>query len=136
MSHVSPHFRLEEFAVSRDYPDLAKVIKFTSSDDIKLWVLCSTILEPLRERFGPIRVLSGKRTPELNEAIGGSVGSDHLFEMVSCAADITSRAPLNCFRLIRRSMPFGFGQLIWYKKQNFFHVSLPTPKHRGEAWEK
>jgi zinc D-Ala-D-Ala carboxypeptidase len=47
--------------------------------------LCFEVLQPLRDNFGPIRVTSGYRSPELNRAVGGSSTSDH---MSGAAADI------------------------------------------------
>jgi hypothetical protein len=36
-----------------------------------LYILCSSVLEPLRLRFGAIIITSGFRSKELNERIGG-----------------------------------------------------------------
>ena len=48
--------------------------------------LCEHVLQRVRDHFGkPVTVTSGYRSPELNEAIGGSVTSDHCQGM---AADI------------------------------------------------
>ena len=35
------------------------------------------IVQPVRDQFGPTRINSGYRSPELNEAIGGSSHSQH-----------------------------------------------------------
>lgn len=43
-----------------------------------LRVLCAGYLEPLRARFGPVRITSGFRCPELNAEIGGSSSSAHM----------------------------------------------------------
>ena len=45
---------------------------------LNLAYLCHTVLQPLRDRFGPIRINSGYRCPELNEAVGGVANSHHL----------------------------------------------------------
>lgn len=39
--------------------------------------LVTNILQPLRDKFGPIVVTSGYRSQALNKAIGGSTTSDH-----------------------------------------------------------
>jgi len=39
--------------------------------------LVHQVLQPVRERFGPIHVTSGFRTPELCRKIGSSVSSNH-----------------------------------------------------------
>lgn len=50
--------------------------------------LCVNILQPLRDKFGPIYITSGFRSVELNNEIGGSKWSNHLY---GYAADIESR---------------------------------------------
>ena len=45
----------------------------------KLQALTDNILQPLRDKFGPVIVTSGYRSPEVNKAIGGSTTSHHCF---------------------------------------------------------
>jgi hypothetical protein len=52
---------------------------------VRLLELCERLLEPLRERFGPLIVSSGYRSLEVNAAIGGAANSAHLY---GCAADL------------------------------------------------
>lgn len=49
--------------------------------------LVENILQPIRDEFGSIRVLSGYRCPELNEKVNGSVTSNHIY---GTTADIES----------------------------------------------
>jgi hypothetical protein len=42
-----------------------------------LEALVENILQPVRDKFGPVVVTSGYRSPEVNKAIGGSATSDH-----------------------------------------------------------
>lgn len=134
---LTKHFKLREFAVSADHPELAAKIEFSEAEEIKAYLLCATILQPIRYRYGTVKILSGKRSSELNEAVGGAVYSDHLFEFVSAATDFTlSRASVkNCFEWIQNMLPFAFGQLIYYPDSHFVHVSLPIPKHYGEVFK-
>ena len=39
--------------------------------------LVDNVLQPLREKFGPVVVTSGYRSPAVNTKIGGSTTSDH-----------------------------------------------------------
>lgn len=39
--------------------------------------LVDNVLQPIRDKFGPIVVTSGYRSPAVNKAIGGSTTSDH-----------------------------------------------------------
>ena len=43
----------------------------------KLRFLVNELLQPMRDKLGPIRVTSGYRSPKLNRAIGGSTKSQH-----------------------------------------------------------
>ena len=55
-------------------------------EQANLQQLCEQVLQKVRDHFGkPVTVTSGYRSPELNEAIGGSTTSDHCKGM---AADI------------------------------------------------
>ena len=75
---LSRHFRLSEFTRSAtamrygidNEPDVESVEALQN--------LCIHVLEPLRKRFGVIKVTSGYRCPELNNKIGGSLSSQHL----------------------------------------------------------
>ena len=44
---------------------------------LKLTLLATELLQPLRERLGALRVTSGYRSPQLSEAIGSSSNSQH-----------------------------------------------------------
>lgn len=39
--------------------------------------LVDCVLQPVRDKFGPVTITSGLRVPELNKAVGGSTTSDH-----------------------------------------------------------
>lgn len=50
------------------------------ADTIKnLKLLAEHVLQPVRDKFGPVTVSSGYRTFMLNKAIGGSLNSDHCY---------------------------------------------------------
>ncbi len=42
-----------------------------------LQALVDNVLQPVRDKFGPITVTSGYRSPAVNKTIGGSATSDH-----------------------------------------------------------
>ena len=75
---LSPHFTREELCLSevavrhgiRNVPGPAVVENLTA--------LCKTILEPLREALGPVHILSGYRSAQLNATIGGARKSQHV----------------------------------------------------------
>ena len=80
---LSEHFTLGELTKSGSHPE---VYNIPSHEAIaNLTNLCKW-LEVLRLRAGtPIRINSGYRSPQLNKAIHGVAGSNH---MTGCAADI------------------------------------------------
>ncbi len=141
---LTKDFSISEFAVSADHPYLASKITFSEADKIKLFYLCSLILQPVRDWLHtPVKILSGKRSRALNSAIpGASPTSDHLFNFVSAACDFTISGfdmervwlQMQGTNISKNKQPFG--QLIFYPSKNFVHVSLPTPKHHGEVFTK
>lgn len=91
-------------------------------------------LDKVREEFGaPIRVSSGYRCPDLNEAVGGSDKSQH---MQGLAADLVVPDLPRLFRTIRKMG--GFDQLIWEEPSThrvWVHVSVAPKgaKPRGQV---
>jgi hypothetical protein len=94
--------------------------------------LCKYILQPLRGRVGPIKINSGYRSPQTNEAVGGAKTSQHL---KGEAADIEGINMTNAqlFRLIQE-MELPFDQLIWEfgteKEPSWVHVSYGIRNRR------
>ena len=75
---LTPHFSYEEMTYSA-WAERHGVEN--TPDDLQLLALfnlCQKLGEPLREVFGPIRVNSGFRCPEVNEGVGGVGRSKHL----------------------------------------------------------
>lgn len=81
--HLSPHFVLSEFAEH----DGVRVPAFAI---VQLQLLCQKYLEPLRERFGPVVVMSGYRTATYNARVGGAPNSFHIYrhDRQGAAADV------------------------------------------------
>ena len=141
--YSSKNFPFKEFTVSSDYPELAKQITLTDLDKFKIYSL-SAILEYARRLVdAPVYILSSKRSDILNEKVGGSNASDHLFKGNTAAVDFTVREASEyylwvLFNSIPAYFPQSYGQLIIYfkdndiEKPNFLHLSLPTKKHTIE----
>jgi len=70
--------------------------------------LVTNVLQPVRDKFGPLIISSGYRSAQLNVAIGGSTYSDHCLGM---AADIQAPGLDN-------------KQLALYIKDNFKYTQL------------
>jgi len=82
---LSPHFSFDELTVSSSRPALEPKNRLEAAAFItSLQSLCRGLLEPVREQFGPVAILSGFRCEALNAAIKGAANSQH---MVGEAAD-------------------------------------------------
>jgi len=80
---LSEHFTLGEMTRSNSHPEIYNIPSHEAIANLKR--VCEW-LEVLRERAGtPIRINSGYRSPQLNKAIHGVAGSNH---MTGCASDI------------------------------------------------
>ena len=87
---LSEHFTLGELTKSGSHPE---VYNIPSHEAIANLANLTKWLEVLRKRYNakygvgeePIRINSGYRSPQLNKAIHGVAGSNH---MTGCAADI------------------------------------------------
>lgn len=140
---LSPHFHIREFAVSSMFPLEAEAIEFSDTDISLLTIHSLTILEPIRSFFNiGIRVLSGKRTAQLNNKIGGERESDHLMMTpTSCAVDwcFTENNEMflsEVYKFANQYLRYSIGQFIYYPDKHFIHISLPTAKHRNEFLQK
>jgi hypothetical protein len=120
---LSKHFTVEEF----DCHNGARVMQ---RDYNGLEYLCKTFLEPLRKKFGRVRINSGYRTKEYNASIGGASNSMHVYTIHDGndqAADITCQrgTPREWHAVlanIRRKKRGGNGGLGLYG--TFLHVDI------------
>ena len=96
--------------------------------------LCKTIMQPIREKFGPLRINSCFRGPSVNAAVGGSKTSQHMVGEACDFVPLTSGITLNhVFDWIRKESKLPFGQVINEQPSatsKWIHVSL------GEPWRK
>lgn len=72
--NLSPHFTLAE--LTRTSSGLANVPN--AAETKALAALATSLLEPIRAKFGPVSIHSGYRSKAVNEAIGGSKSSQHM----------------------------------------------------------
>lgn len=77
---------------------------------------------PLTDKFGPLKITSGYRCPQLNKAVGGSSTSQH---MEGKALDLIPKnfTMAEVFKYIQDNMEFD--QLIW-EFDSWIHVSYNT----------
>ena len=74
---LSPNFTLQELTKSDTAVRLGIANEPNSDQIAKLQNLCETLLQPVRDKFGPVIVTSGYRSPDLCVKIGSSINSQH-----------------------------------------------------------
>ena len=135
---LSEHFKLSEFTQS-GIARRHKIKNVPGPREVeRLRFLCVKSLEPMRRRFGAIRITSGFRCKKLNALVGGSPTSQHV---LGEAADIhTGGRELSekMFGFAKQSIPFD--QLILEHNPAhgiyWLHISLRSdrPGNRHEAF--
>ena len=135
---LSEHFKLSEFTQSGT-ARRHKVKNVPGPREVeRLRFLCVKSLEPMRRRFGVIRITSGFRCKKLNALVGGSPTSQHV---LGEAADIhTGGRELSekMFGFAKKNIPFD--QLILEHNPAhgiyWLHISLRSdrPGNRHEAF--
>ena len=135
---LSEHFKLSEFTQSGT-ARRHKVKNVPGPREVeRLRFLCVKSLEPMRRRFGVIRITSGFRCKKLNALVGGSPTSQHV---LGEAADIhTGGRELSekMFGFAKQNIPFD--QLILEHNPAhgiyWLHISLRSdrPWNRHEAF--
>lgn len=143
---ISANFWLWEFVTSSDHPELLDDIELTDGEIDRIIFASRHILQPLRNHLyltghnPALRITSGKRSPELNVAVGGSRNSDHLADHKhgikrAFAFDVKPYDAILFPEMIAWLMPRSlmFKQLGIYKSGMFFHISLPDDslQYRG-----
>jgi zinc D-Ala-D-Ala carboxypeptidase len=115
---LSAHFSLEEFQKNDPIPPVC-IPAFAE--------LCKTILEPVRINFGvPMRITSGYRSVEANEAAHGQPNSEHVATEDYCAADFyIGGGARMVFDWMRTNTVLPYHQLILESGQSstVIHVS-------------
>jgi zinc D-Ala-D-Ala carboxypeptidase len=97
--------------------------------------LVDNVLQPLREKFGPIVVTSGYRSPAVNKAIGGSPTSDHC---LGYAADFEASIDNRELAIyIRDTMSFKQLILEFYRDgvpdSGWVHCSFQKDANKGQV---
>lgn len=129
---ISKHFTLTELT----HTNHGGVDNTPGPDELtKLFDLTRRALEPIRERFGPIRVTSGFRCKKLNDKIGGAMDSAHLY---GCAADIQAingASPTEIVSWVVMESGIDYDQVIDEQRgsSKWVHIGMLRPGHEQEA---
>tara|TARA_R100001594_G_scaffold11802_1_gene26427 strand:+ start:1006 stop:1503 length:498 start_codon:yes stop_codon:yes gene_type:complete len=82
---ISKNFTLHELTRSNVGTRLGLNNEPTKDGVHKLTVMVNSLIQPIRDKLGPIRITSAYRSPEINMAIGGSPNSQHCrYEAIDC----------------------------------------------------
>jgi len=127
---LSKNFYLNEFTVSAGMNIIA-----TKEQIFCLKVLCRDVLQPIRNKFGPVIVTSGLRNMESyrklkQQGYPASLTSDH-FAWSDANPRGTGAADLHCpsadimdvFNFVQEYLYYEIGQVIYYPGKNIIHVS-------------
>ena len=74
---LSDHFKLREFTLSGTAIRNGLDNTPSAVEIERLRALCVNVLEPLRKRFGVLRITSGYRSERVNKIVGGAARSQH-----------------------------------------------------------
>ena len=136
---LTRHFNLREFAISAAAVRHG-IDNVPPADAVeRIRALCREVLEPLRRRFGVIRVTSGYRCPAVNRIVGGVATSQHVRGE---AADINVgniEVGRKMYEFVRSRLDFDQLILEYRHKTGarWLHVSYRTDGvNRRQAFEK
>lgn len=133
------NFRYREFiksetAIRLNIPNEPSTIQWKNIE-----ALVINVLQPIRAKFGPIKITSGYRSAKLCQAIGSSTTSNHTRGE---AADIESfcgvplidifsyiYSNLECRELIAEYFPDGWIHVAYRKDGNVKNVKLKDKQH-------
>jgi hypothetical protein len=133
---LTKNFTLEEFLISQTAARLN--IDNTPSPSVisNLQLLCTNVLQPLRDKLGQMSISSGYRCSILNSRIGGAADSQHLYGQ---AADITIPTMGNAAlaEYIRDNLMFDQVILEFYQlgvpQSGWVHVSYTNGINRQQC---
>lgn len=131
MSDVSKHFSWAE--LTRTGSTELQAINRQEAEQYRaaLTALAMTILEPIRAKFGPIKINSAFRGASVNAKVGGSKTSQHLKgEAADIVAPSVTVEELHRWIVTESGLPYG--QCILEKTAparpySWVHVSLGAP---------
>ena len=136
-TQLTEHFKLREFIISATA--VRHGIDNTPPSDAveRLEALSREVLEPLRRRFGAIRITSGYRSERVNRLVGGAASSQHLRGEAADISIGSLEVGHKMYDFIRSRLDFD--QLIFERRRKtgarWLHVSYRADgKNRHEAF--
>jgi len=134
---ISKHLNLAEVTRSESAKRLGISNTPTPEHLENFKVLAEKVFEPIREHFKvPIHISSGYRSKELNQAIKGSLTSQHCEgKAIDIDMDGSGISNADVFKYIKDNLVFD--QLIWEfgsdKTPDWVHVSYNEERNRKQV---
>ena len=131
---LTKNFTLEELTYSAT-ANVYKISNKPNKEQIEnLKKICVNILQPIRDKFGIVRISSGFRSAELNEKIGGKFNSQHKTGKAVDIGEVNGAKLKDVFKYIKDNLDYDqllyeiAGGVIW------IHVSyVSKEKNRRMA---
>lgn len=125
--YIPIRFSLREFLHS-EVAERAGWVDVPTFDIVyNLSELCRRILDPIACRYGEaVVVTSGWRSPRLNRAVGGEIGSQHMSGMAADIRPLIVADIAKLWMLIQEMIDSGEiepDQVIYYRRRRFVHIS-------------
>jgi hypothetical protein len=127
---LSPHFTWGEMTRTGQSALQEKNREEAEKCKAAITALCKTLMEPIREKFGPLRINSCFRGPAVNQAVGGSKSSQHMIGEACDFVPLNDKiALMTVVDWIRKESGLKWGQLINEHPGNskWIHISLGEP---------
>ena len=124
---ISKNFTMDEFSVSASHPELARCIPVNIRPAVKALVI--NLLQPICDRTGwTDSILSGYRSIELNRAVKGASGSQHMKGEAADNLFKRNGKPVSIIEVLKLVKESGldFDQMIAYP--TFVHLSYTTKR--------
>lgn len=109
-----PYFTEKELGLDNNY--------VSKKDRESMFLLVKFALNPLREKYGPIRITSGYRDKYYNSQIGGANTSQHIQGEAVDLWCLNLPSNREAFEWLRTWWP---GQVFYYEKKGHIHIGLP-----------
>lgn len=137
MTKITKHFSLNEFTDS----ETAQRLNIDNSlpfngEDLNIKNLVINLLEPLRGKFGVMKINSGYRCKALNKAVGGVETSHH---RKGQAADINflETPEKDVFEYLKNNPDnLKWTQAIYYPSKGFLHLSYINGNLKNQIFTK
>lgn len=121
--HLSQHFEAGEFEFSDTAIRNGIDNRIPHALIPNLERLCLTVLEPIRKRFGSVRITSGYRCPALNRLVKSKPTSHHVTGQAADFIIVNGSRPLTvCDWIKNEGLPFE--QCI-HEYNRWTHISVP-----------